>query len=450
MSETMSAERANTIDPAAVVAPEAESISRREANAALVLLTTIVGVSAIDRRLISLLVEPVRAEFHLTDTELGIITGPAYALVAPIMALPLGMLVDRVNRKMLILLSLAFFSAMTFAHGLAVGFISLLMARVGVAIGEAAVDPGSMSVISDYFDGPRRVRAMSILFLSSSIGASVAFLAGGWSVDLFGWRRTCELFAAIGAVLVLVSLFMLKEPRQGLAQGTLGARSSAPGIMETLAFLRHQRAYWGIAFGFAFCFSTITGEVSWATAHFQRSFGVTPGMMGTALAVLTGVCSASGTLVVGALAARISARDVRWNCWLPMIVVLLMPPLVAAILFAPSPEIAFAIAVFPAFLMLSHGGPINAMRMSLAPSRMRGVALAITGIITMAVELLSGPFAIGVLSDLYKPWAGQDSLRFAMLSTTLGWVAAGACFGFAALTLKSDIARADAVGAGRS
>jgi len=334
---------------------------------------------------------------------------------------------------------IAAWSLLTAASGLARSFAGLALARIGVGIGEASATPAAHSLISDYFPPERRTRALAIYNVGSSIGILSGLVLGGWLKEEIGWRAT---FAVVGLPGLLVALGVwlgIPEPRRGLSESR-GDRGDAPGLRETLRFLRAQRSYVHVAFAAALYACPSYGLLQWAPTLMVRVHHLGYAEVGWKLGPIVGISSAIGVLAAGALCDRLARRDVRWLCWIPALSSLILVPFCTVFALAPDPNLAL-LAYVPVNLVTAvFAPPSYAIGQGLAQLRMRALASAIMLFVINLIGLGLGPTLVGVLSDAMAPRLGVESLRYALVAS-LGLALWGSVHSvLAARTLASDLA----------
>jgi predicted MFS family arabinose efflux permease len=416
---------------------------RRYRRWALGILTLVYVSNFVDRQILSILLEPIKQTFELSDTQLGFLSGISFALFYATLGIPIAMWADRGNRRNIITLATAVFSVMTLVCGMAQSFVQLALARIGVGIGEAGASPPSHSMIADLYPPHERATAMATFALGVNLGILVGFLVGGWMNEFFGWRAAFMVVSVPGLVLAIVVRLTVKEPVRGLSEGrTERVAEQPPALLESFRTMWRIRSLRHISLGAALNAFVGYGTLAWVPAFLIRSFDMSTGTIGTALALIIGISGGLGTYFGGVLADRLSQRDVRWNMWLIAICVAAAFPFSFGVFLAPSGTIALAAFVIPAAVGALYLGPSLAMVQGLVSLRMRTVASAILLFIINIIGLGLGPQAVGIISDLLAPSYGVESLRYALLIS--GFVNLWAAFHFyrAGLTLREDLARA--------
>ncbi len=408
----------------------------------LAVLTSIYLTNFIDRQILSILLPQMKAEFQLSDSSLGLLIGPTFALFYATMGVPLALLADRVNRRRLIAVSLALFSAMTIACGLVTQFWQLALARILTGVGEAGTGPASQTMITDLYPPERRARAQAVYATGSNLGVLVAFAAGGAIASAWGWRTAFIVAGMPGLILTVVLLATVRDPGRGASDRHVD-QSQTPAFGTVLRQLWQSRTFRYTALGAcATCFT------SYALGGFfplflARSHGMSTGDIGLVMALIMGVCGGLATYGAGYLADRFGQRDARWYAYVPALAALTPLPLAPFCFLADSTAVALAAAVVPLAMTAAFVGPTITLVQRLVPLRSRATAVAALILIDNIVGLGLGPQFVGLASDFLKPTLGQDSLRYAMLAATLGSVVSVFGFVMAARHLRGDL-QADA------
>jgi len=410
---------------------------------ALGLLTAVYVTNFMDRQILSILLESIKHAFTLSDSQLGMLSGIAFALFYATLGMPIAMWADRSNRRNIIALATLLFSLMTAVCGAAQSFVQLLIARVGVGVGEAGASPPSHSILSDLYAPRQRATAMAIFSLGVPLGILLGFLTGGWMNQLFGWRASFLVVGLPGLALAVLTRTTLKEPLRGLSEGRTGqAAAVAPGFVQAFAFMLRRRSILHIMIGATLNSFVGYGAVNWVPAFLIRSFGMQTGPMGTALALIIGIAGGLGTFFGGYAADRLARRDVRWNLWLVAACIAAGLPFSFAVFLAPTAALALTAFVVPAAVGSLYLGPSLAMLQGLVPLRMRTVASAILLFVINIIGLGIGPWAVGALSDVLEPRFGVDSLRYALLGIGLVNAWSALHFWLASRSLREDLAKA--------
>ena len=414
----------------------------RHAGAALAVLFVVALFNYIDRSIVSILQEPIKADLHLSDAQLGALTGLSFALFYTTLALPIARLADRTVRKRLIAAAFATWSLMTALSGLAANFVMLVGFRIGVALGEAGCVPASHSMISDYFPQRRRATAIAIWGLSLPLGTMLGFLCGVWLAANLDWRKA---FLVVGLAGVALSPFvlLLREPRRGqFDEATAAAAVDAPlPFKVVVAKLWSLRSFRWLALGGALHAYAQHTMMNWNAPFYARVHGMTISEVALSLALLFGLGGGLGQFVGGLLVDRAGRRDKRWYMWLPALASLLLVPAALLQYFAADPKLSLIMGLAPAILLNVYLAPIVATAQSLVPSGMRAFTSATLVMVVNILGLGLGPVVTGMISDLLNQryGLGADSLRYAISSCLLASLAASWAFYRSARHLPAEM-----------
>jgi MFS family permease len=393
--------------------PSWELYSHRQRVWFLFILFLVSCSNYVDRQLVSVLLEPIKIEFGASDTQMGLLSGFAFAAFYAVIGLPVAWLADRGNRRTVITVSLAAWSVMTMLCGAAKTFPQLFLARMGVGVGEAGAIPPAQSLIADYFPPEQRARALAAFMASATAGYLGAFLGGAHLAATYGWRTAFIALGAPGLLLCLLTLFGLREPR------TLPGRAANPAASErlitTLLVLARKRSFVLICVVQVLYFMVAYGAVTWFPAYLVRVLKMPLIEVGAAFGLIGAVASLIGTVAGGMLTDRLANRDVRWLVWLP-----------GGLLIACWPFYTLAIAsnTFPVFLTASFvagvgiAAAVPAMFTVLhrvCGSKRRAIAVAIVFFFANLLGLGFGPVVTGRLSDMFTASMGPVGLRYALM-----------------------------------
>ncbi|MEM7100485.1 MAG: MFS transporter [Pseudomonadota bacterium] len=414
--------------------------SPRYRNFVLAMLVVVYVFNFLDRQIVTILAEPIKLDLGLNDTQIGLMTGLAFAIFYTVLGIPIARLADRANRVTIISVALTIWSGMTVLCGYAQNFTQMLLARIGVGVGEAGCSPPAHSLIADYYPPEKRASALSIYALGIPVGSILGYLAGGWIAEFYGWRTAFLLVGAPGVLLALFFKFLVKEPIRGMSEpGGAAAATEQPPLLRTVKTLLSNRTMVHLAMGGALTSFVGYGLGQWLPAYFIRLHGMGLAETATYFGLVIGVASAVGTFIGGTLADKLAARDRRWYAWLPAYGVLFAFPFYVVGMIMENPYVAIAIMVVPSVLNSLWLGPTFGTIQNLAPTRMRALASAMLLFILNIIGLGFGPFLVGVLSDLLVPQFGGESLRYAILIATAAYFWAGAHFLFASRRIRQEL-----------
>ena len=392
----------------------------------LAILFLVALFNYIDRSIISILQEPLKADLGLSDTQLGALTGLSFALMYTTMALPIARLADVWNRKRLIAGALAIWSTATAACGLATGFGTLVALRMGVAFGEAGCVPASHSMIADYFPLRKRATALALWGLSNPFGTMLGFAAGGWITQVLSWREAFLVFGVAGVALAPLVL-TAKEPRRGRFDEQAGAGSQPP-LREAFSTLWKLKAFRFLAAGGAAHAFVVFAANNWNAPFYGRVHEMPIGEVALFLAVAIGVGGGLGQFVGGWLSDRLGRADRRWYMWLPALASVALIPVSLGVYLIDETRNSMALGAVQAVLMNVWFAPIVATAQMLVSSRMRAFTSAMLVLIVNILGLSLGPLMTGMISDALQPTLGAESLRYAILASMGMSVVAALCF----------------------
>jgi len=397
----------------------------------------------LDRQIVNILAEPIKADLGLSDTELGLLAGPAFAVFYALLGIPIARYADKegTNRVRLISLALAIWSAMTAVCGLAQNFVQLLFARIGVGVGEAGCTPAAHSLISDSVAPEKRSSAIAFYGLGVPIGSLLGLIIGGIVNDLYGWRIALMLVGLPGLLLALVVLFVMREPRHGrTAEAAAAAAATVPlSTGEAMREIFASRAFIYILIAASVTAFLGYGKGLWTISFFIRSHGLSTTEAGLSMAVVLGVAGVVGTWLGGKLADKFGARDKRHILTFPAFGMAVAAPVLFLGYMTEDWRIAVALLVLPTMLNAAYYGPAYGCVQGLVQPRARAVAASIMLFGQNLIGLGLGPFLFGVLSDALQPLAGQESVRWVLYGAA--WLGLIPAFFFwrASLRLNAEL-----------
>jgi MFS family permease len=411
--------------------------SESYARYALGLLLLVYTFNFIDRVILGILVPPIKAELHLTDTQLGLLGGTAFALFYTALGVPIGWLADRFNRVWIMTIALALWSAFSAASGLAQSFFQLFMARLAVGIGEAGGVAPAYSLISDYFPSPRRGRALAIYSFGIPVGSAAGLLFGGLVASRVNWRAAVLVVGVLGLALAPVFRFAMREPARGGLDAPVAARRP-PSLGAVVGVLARKTSFWCLSFGGAASSVMGYGALFWLPSFFVRSYHYTLVQVSCYLGALILIGGISGIWLGGWLADHLGARSRAAYAAVPAIAFVLCVPLYAFGVLAPPGHLSLLIFLVPLALALAWLGPTLCAIQHLVPADMRAVASSLFLFINNLVGLGLGTLVIGRLSDHFTARYGSEALRYAILSGTGFYVISAVLFALASRRLARE------------
>lgn len=418
----------------------------------LVMMMAILASNYVDRYVLGLLLQEIKVDLSLSDTQLGLLSGFAFALFYSLMGVPIARWADRGDRVLIISIATGAWSVAVAFCGMAGTFLQLLAIRVCAAIGEAGFAPPSHSLIADYFRREERAKAISIFKLGIPLGVIVGYMSAGWLNEAYGWRATFILMGSPGVVLAILTYTTLREPRRTSSHRALAARSEnsitatgTPPISHDEGFravvrtLRANRTFCHLTISYALVLLFGHGIGKWQPSFFIRSHGMETGQLGTWLALVNGGAGLVGIYLGGFLASRYAVNNERLQLKFMAATYFCFGVLATTIYLVPDRYSAFALMA-----VLFAGGyavtpPLFATLQTLVPDRMRATSLAIVYLVANLFGAGLGPLFAGLLSDLLRPTLGVESLRYALVALCPGYILAGWHLWRAQTTVTGDL-----------
>lgn len=453
-------------------------LSRRYKTWLVFVLFVVSTFNFADRAILSVLAQPIKEDLGLTDTHLGMLQGVGFAILYSILGVPLGWLAERVSRKGLIAACFAAWSFMTAACGMATSFIALLLARVGVGIGEAGFQPANASLLADHFKANRRASVLAIVMLGSPFGFLLGQSVGGWVAAEWGWRTAFFALGVPGLIAAAIVWLTLREPPRGLAEGSL-SKEKPPALLEVIRHLWSMRTFRHLLIG-----STIAGFALNAVAQFVlpfylRGFELPLALAGALFGVVAFTSNGIGMLLGGFGFDRLSRRDPRWSLWGPALMLVLAAPLYCGAFATRNPWTSMTLIWFANLVLISYFAPTTATMQNIVGPRMRATTVALTAVVGGLFGAGLGPTMLGIASDWFAtrvfefsdfiascpggrapPGAAEaldgacraastEGLRYALIAVQIFFVWAAVHYLLAARTLRQHLFMPDTPAAGR-
>lgn len=409
------------------------------------LLLAVYVFNFIDRQIVNILAEPIARDLDLSDTQIGLMTGLAFALFYTVLGIPIARFADRptTSRPRLIAVALALWSGMTALCGAAQNFAQLLLARIGVGVGEAGCTPPAHSLISDIVPPEKRASALAFYSLGIPIGTLLGMVIGGTLADRIGWREAFVIVGLPGVALALVLWLVLKDPRRsGLAAGLRGERAPAAlPLGQAVGEVLRSRAFVLLLLAGSAASFLSYGKTTWTTIFFQRTHDLTPGQVGLWFGIAGGVAGMLGTWLGGYLADRFGAANRRHVLSAPAIGMALAVPLAIAAYQAPTWELALALLFLPTMFNTFYYGPCYSAAQGLVPLKARAIAAATLLFFQNLIGLGLGPLFFGVLSDWLQPVYGAESVRLVLYGAAVLGLVPAFLFWRCSLRLNAELDR---------
>ena len=404
----------------------------------------------LDRQIVNILAEPIARDLDLSDTQLGLMTGLAFAVFYTFLGLPLARYADKptTNRGKLISLALATWSLMTVLCGLAQNFAQLLLARIGVGVGEAGCTPAAHSLIADRVTPEKRPGAMAFYALGIPIGSLLGMVIGGQLADTLGWRLAFMVTGLPGVLMAVVVWMLIRDEDRPVrsvnevpaGQSILSAMGrSIRQILVSVKELMKLKAYVLMLLAASACSFLSYGKATWTTVFFQRSHQLTPGEVGFWFGLFGGVAGIAGTLLGGWLANRFGSIDRRHVVTAPAIGMALAVPLALFAFMQSDWRIALALLMLPAVFNSLYYGPVYSSVQGLVPLHQRAMASALLLFGQNLIGLGLGPLFFGMLSDWLKPEFGSDSVRYVLYGATFLGLIPAALFWYLRPDLHAEL-----------
>ncbi len=466
-------------------------------NYVLLLLMGVYTLNFIDRTLIAVVAQPIIESFQLTDSQWGLLYGPPFAIFYAVMGLPIAMWADRSNRVKIITWCIILWSIMTALCGVAAGFLSLLMFRIGVAIGEAGCTPPANSLIGDYFIARKRATALGVYSMGVTLGGVLANLFGGpiaemqgadfgawinsiglgwmfggldWT-NIEGWRIAFVVVGLPGVLVAMIVLWTIKEPPRGYSDPPDAAPKPRPHWGEAFQELKHKPSFWWMAMGASMVAFVGYGLVSFQAPFLQREHGLSVRDAAINFGAPLSLLAAVGTFLGGYITERLTRRIPTAMAWVPAIGLLLSVPAYVAAFFIDDLRVVFVLWGIAAVLHYSYLGAQYNIGQGVVSNRSRATAIAVLLILVSLIGNGIGPYFVGFMSDFFMAQqlaaselaseltpalckardaglselqaatcttANSTGLKMAMSVTVCWFIVAAACFMLCARTLKRD------------
>lgn len=424
---------------------------------AMFMLLTIYILNFVDRQVINILAEPIKKELGLLDWQLGMMSGLAFALFYTFLGLPIARLADRSNRPLIISGALAVWSGFTVLSGMAQNFTHLVLARIGVGIGEAGCTPPAHSLITDMYPKEKRASALAFYSMGTPIGAVVGMALGGVLADTYGWRTAFLVCGAPGIILAIISALTLIEPRNRLAAAQMKSHAASiprSSFMDVFRLLAAKRTFWCVSGA-----ASVKAFIGYGTAPFTASFFLrnhtaevarlaemfgmqSLGFLSVCLGLIAGIGAVLGTYLGGQIADYYGRKDYRAWMIVPAIASFVVLPIFVVAMTIPWLMVAICLLGFNAILGSLWYGPVYATAQSIAPAHMRATAAAIMLFIINLVGLGLGPVLVGILSDSFNLSFGfgvAEGLRWALIIAGLSGALSGVFFLMAVKSIRKDL-----------
>lgn len=399
---------------------------------ALVMLFLVGTINFLDRQLLSVLVEPIRAEMQFSDTQFGLLTGLAFALFYAAMGVPVAMIADRWNRVKLVGIACLVWSVFTAASGMVSNFWQLALMRFGVGTGEAGGTAPSLSVLADYYPPAQRPFISGIFTLNGPFGVFLGTSFGAWAAAHLGWRQAFFAVGLVGVVVAPLLIWLVREPARGQMDApsasdtdTGTASVTSPSFADCFADFIRRRSLRMVLIGSGLAAFVSYGMLNWIPAFLMRTQKMPLEAMATWFASAAGITFGIGILGGGWLVSRAARRSTRAYGTIPAIATLILVPTLAAALLVEDWRLSLALMLVPMAACTVYIAPALALVQNLTPPGSRATSVALLLLMFNIVGLGLGPLFVGMVSDALKSVHGDESLRWALLAILPFAAAAG-------------------------
>lgn len=383
----------------------------------LLVLTIVYAFNFIDRQIISIIAQDVKEDLGLSDTQVGMMTGLAFALFYSVMAIPISRFADKGNRKNVLSLCLAFWSIMTAVTGTVSNFTQMFLARMGVGLGEAGGVPTSYSMISDIFPPEERGKAMSIFTMGTSVGILAAFIGGGYVLVNYGWRMSLFVVGLPGLFIAIIVYLTIQEPTKGIYDNVKNQQESTPSILTIASIVFKNKTFINITLAKSFLVFTSYAVNAFIAIFFIRLHEMPKSSLFVNLGLAVAVGGIIGAAIGGYFSDKLGNIDIRWYSWIGIMGGIIAAPAYYIMFTTPNVTIALFSFSFATMGFLISSGPAIAVMQSVVDAKMRAGTAAFYLLISNLIGLGLGPLLIGIISDYYEPAYGLDSIRIALLFT---------------------------------
>lgn len=403
----------------------------------LAVLFLISTSNVVDRQIVTVLLEPIRAEFGVSDTMLGLLSGLSFALFYVSLGIPIARWADSGNRKFIIGLSMTVWSAFTALCGMAQNFWQLALARVGVGAGEAGAVPPAQSLLADYFPPNKRSLALAVFFMSAAAGNVLGLIVGGQIADAYGWRMTFIIFAIPGFILVPITYFVLKEPRNQLK--TQRDNENKETFKQAISVLKHKPAFVNSVIVMVLYYTMMYGALTFTISFIMRNYNLSLGDASTYYGAIALIGALIGNPIGGLLADKLGAKDASWLAKIPAIGFILVFPLFLLAYLAGSLNTMLIFSALAMLIMMAAAPPLFSCLHAVCGNERRATAIAIAYFFANLIGVGLGPVLTGGLSDYLAASLGSaDGLRYALVIMNFIYIPSAYFMWRASKTLYQD------------
>lgn len=404
----------------------------------MLVLILLLALNSSDRLMLGLVLQDIKLDLHLSDSQLGLMTGIAFALFYSVVGMPIARWADRGDRVTILAVTTGLWSVAMALCGGARSFAELLAIRVCVAVGEAGCIPPAQSLIADHYAREERPRAVAVFMLGGCLSALIGYLFGGRMAEAYGWRLAFAAVGAPGLAMALLARLTLKDARDRHDEAKAG--DATPPLASALADLAGNRTFVRLTAAVSAIAFFGNGIMQWQPAYFIRSFHLTTSELGAMLAPLYGVSGLVGLLAGGVMASAWAPGNERRQLHALGFVYALMAIVQIGIYLAPNLAAALALAAAASIGGGLATGPLFATVQTLVPRRRRALAIAVVYLCSNLIGLGFGPLAAGLISDAVQPWVHDAALRWSLLMLSPGYLFAALALWLGSRSVEGDIA----------
>ncbi len=397
-----------------------------------IILGLILALCVMDRQIVAMLLEPIKRDMALSDTQLAMMSGFVFALFYGVMGIPIARLASRTNRVKILSWCIGLWSVMTGLSGMAANFVMLLFARIGVGVGEAGCHPAGQSLIADTYDEGRRGRALSLFSAGAPIGALAAFMLGGLLADTYGWRITLIVASVPGLIFAIAIRFLIKEvPRKNI-------KTNQEPVFSELKSLIATNAYRYALVGHIFCVALMYVVMIWVPALMARSFDMSLTQIGMMLGTVAILGGLSGSIISGILSDKLAAKNLAWLGRLPMLCCVMAMPVYMLAIWTDNMWVLMGSLAAVMMLLNAHTPPTYATYHKVVQPQNRAMAVALSTLTVNIIGLGLAPLLIGVISDHLATEYGNSSLKIAMVTGVIFLPMGAYCYSKVVNTLQQE------------
>jgi MFS family permease len=428
-------------------------VSRGHAHYALGLLTVTYVFNFLDRQLLAILVEPIKAEFGASDTAMGLLYGFAFALFYATLAIPVAALADRSVRRNILAIAAGTWSLATVLCGFVGSFWQLLIVRIGVAVGEAGGVPPSQSMVVDYYEPDKRATAMAIFSSATFIGTLLALVGGAYIAQTFSWRMAFIVVGAPGLLLALLIRFTIQEPPRGAFDRGGITEPTSTNVLQAIAGMWRLAAMRYTILGCSFAAMAGYGIGYWTPSFLIRVYDLSLVEAGAMVGLVGASIGLVGSLFGGWLCDRLSRNNQNWRLLVPVASLVLSLPLMSLFFIWPEEQVfqlgefrvPHAVAIYAAagFVGSWWAAPTYVAVQALVPPGQRTLACAVLLLFMNLIGFGLGPVLVGAISDYLSPVYGKAAIRYGLLIAMVTYVAGAICYLLATRHYKLQIYAAD-------